>query len=127
MISLIVVLTVGAAFAAVVKGFKSDNPASTPLVVVVDEVDCRPTLTRVTARLVGRPHTSQRVDAVEMVVNGRRVVATDIDGIDFKRWFQWEDDGEIVVEIDFPSVGTVKRFDLVTTTARGVARTGVKR
>lgn len=130
-IVLTIILTLAVAtvaFAVVYRGYKSTNSATTPLTVTVVQVDCRPTLTRVTARLVGRPHTSQRVDSVVLKVGNRRLTATDVDGIDFKRWFQWEDDGVIEVEIDFPKVALGRgSFVLETATPRGVAKTTVTR
>ncbi len=65
------------------------------LPLVVDRMAYRSDLTRLYGRLVGRPHTSCRVDAVSLTAGKRVYTATDIDGVDFKRWFQWEDDGEI--------------------------------
>ena len=72
-----------------------------PLTMVCDSIDYRTDLTRVYGRLTGRPHTSNRIDGVVLVSGGRTFVSTDIDGVDMKRWFQWEEDGFIPVEIDF--------------------------
>lgn len=59
-------------------------------------------VSRIAFELVSIPHTSSRIDSVTAVINGRRVVASDIDGVDFKCYFQWEDNGVIPVEVDFP-------------------------
>ncbi|MDE7154507.1 MAG: hypothetical protein K2O00_08745 [Muribaculaceae bacterium] len=60
-------------------------------------------VTRMTVRLTSLPNTSSRVDSVTLVApGGSRFLATDIDGIDFKRYFQWEDDGKVTVDVDFP-------------------------
>ncbi len=56
---------------------------------------------RVKGNLVGRPHTSNRIDSATLTVNGTVYQAVDIDGIDFERYFQWDDDGLIPLEIDF--------------------------
>lgn len=78
---------------------KSSRSTGTP-VLICDSVDFRSDLTRVYGKLKGAPHTSHRIDGVKLQSSG--VPATDIDGVDIKRWFQWEEDGEIPVEIDFP-------------------------
>lgn len=97
------------------------------LAVVVDSVDFRSDLTRVYGKLVGRPHTSGRVDAASLLSGKNSWAATDIDGVDFKRYFQWEEDGEIPVEIDFPAVKPLKTAQLVLTTVRGESVTTIKR
>lgn len=89
-----------------------------PLSVKVDSVSLRPDLARVYGRLIGTPHTSDRIDNAVIESGKKRYKATDIDGIDFKRYFQWEDEGVILVEIDFPPM---KKADgwLVLKTIRG--------
>ena len=59
-------------------------------------------VTRVCGHLDGRPHTSGRIDGVTLQLPELRLDANDIDGVDFERYFQWEDNGEIYIEIDFP-------------------------
>lgn len=67
------------------------------------EATSNPKVTRVKASLIGAPHTSAIIDSIAYVMpNGNRVMANDIDGIDFGRYFQWEDDDIIDFEIDFP-------------------------
>ncbi len=70
--------------------------------VVVDRIDNSNSdhVSRVSCTLVGVPHTSSRVDSVTAVIKGRVVKATDIDGIDFGRYFQWEDEGAVPVDVD---------------------------
>lgn len=80
-------------------------PQKSPASVVVDSIQWRDDLTRVYCRLIGKPRTSDRIDGVTMTVPSRRYDATDIDGVDFKRYFQWEDEPAIHLEIDFPPVG----------------------
>lgn len=89
-----------------------------PLSVKVDSISLRPDLARVYGKLIGTPHTSDRVDSAVIESGKKRYKATDIDGIDFKRYFQWEDEGVILVEIDFPPM---KKADgwLVLKTIRG--------
>ncbi len=77
-------------------------------VVEIDSVERREDLTRVYCRIIGMPHTSDRVDAVQLVVGTRKFQAYDIDGIDFRRYFQWEDEGVIALEIDFPPLSISK-------------------
>lgn len=83
---------------------------------IADSIDFRQNLTRLYGRLSGAPHTSGRID--QITVSGTTLKeplsATDIDGVDFRRWFQWEEDGIIPVEIDFPAMnpGTAYIFQL---------------
>lgn len=67
--------------------------------VEIDSIVCRPDLSRVYCRAIGRPNTSQRIDSVSL--NGT-IRATDIDPIYFERAFQWEEEGVQPLEIDFP-------------------------
>lgn len=69
----------------------------------IDSIDYREDLTRVYGALIGKPHTANRIDSLTLELpTGEMLQCTDIDGVDMNRWFQWEDDGIIAVEIDFP-------------------------
>lgn len=86
---------------------------SKPCVPTITKVEFRSDLTRVYVTLTGRPHTSYRIDYVRMILpSGKGISFTDIDGIDAKRYFQWESDGKIDLEIDFPPVKSVGSFSL---------------
>lgn len=62
-------------------------------------------LTRLQLKLIGISHTAGRIDSVYVFGADRvGVAATDIDGVDFGRWFQWEDEPVIVIELDLPGV-----------------------
>ncbi|MDE5839013.1 MAG: hypothetical protein K2H39_08160 [Paramuribaculum sp.] len=97
---------------------KSSRSTGTPE-LICDSVDFRADLTRVYGKLTGTPHTSHRIDAVKLQTGG--LAATDIDGVDFKRWFQWEDDGAIPVEIDFPPMKERSSIVIEAITPRGTA------
>ncbi|WP_290043069.1 hypothetical protein [uncultured Muribaculum sp.] len=94
--------------------------AAEHITLVVDSIDYRADLTRVYGKLVGRPHTSQRIDEIVLKCTDMTYGANDIDGVDFKRWFQWEDDGVIPIEIDFPKMNTLQSGVMIITTPRGV-------
>ncbi|MDE5723291.1 MAG: hypothetical protein K2H99_03800 [Paramuribaculum sp.] len=96
------------------------------LTLLADSIDFRSDLTRLYGQLQGRPHTSGRIDRIYISVDGVEKDATDIDGVDFKRWFQWEDGGLIPVEIDLPPLkpGSVVRVYAVS--PRGAATWVVK-
>lgn len=64
---------------------------------------------RITVCVVGIPHTSQRIDGVDLVIGPKVVKATDIDGVDFERYFQFEDEGVVMLEIDFPFKGVIPK------------------
>ncbi|MCM1483179.1 MAG: hypothetical protein NC043_02510 [Muribaculaceae bacterium] len=87
------------------KGYKSTSGGGN-ITILVDSIDFRKDLTRAYVRFKGRPHTSSRIDALTVTVpaNAASVSMTDIDGVDAKRWFQWEDDGMIDIEVDFPAM-----------------------
>lgn len=95
--------------------------AQTPVATaVIDSIERRDDLTRVYVRYIGRPHTSDRIDGVTLSVGRTRYYGEDIDGVDFRRYFQWEDEGVIPLEIDFgpmptgyPLAGAILTFDTV--------------
>lgn len=64
---------------------------------------------RLTICLVGIPSTSQRIDGIDLVDGKTVIPATDIDGVDFKRYFQFEDTGVQVIEVDFPFKGAIPK------------------
>lgn len=75
---------------------------------------------RISVCLVGIPHTSQRIDGVDLVIGDQTIQANDIDGVDFKRYFQFEDEGVQTVDIDFPFKGALpKNSRLIFHTANG--------
>lgn len=75
---------------------------------------------RISVCLVGIPSTSQRINSVDLTVGDKIVKASDIDGIDFERAFQFEDTGVQVIELDFPYKGKLpKTATLTFHTAKG--------
>lgn len=75
---------------------------------------------RISLCLVGIPHTSQRIDSIDLIVGKQKIAATDIDGVDFERYFQFEDDGVQVIEVDFPFKGQLpKTAELIFHTVKG--------
>lgn len=79
---------------------------------------------RIYGKLSGHPHTSCRIDEIELKgCSTESTVSNDIDGIDYRRWFQWEDDGTIPLEIDFPpSVILSDTFIIEAKTPRGMVQ-----
>lgn len=115
--------------AKVVKGFTStQNQSSGYITFKVESVDYRDDLTRVYARLQGRPHTSERIDELVIILpSGRSYKSTDIDGVDMKRWFQWEDNGNIEVEIDFPVIAESNSFSIKSSGPKGISQTNIRK
>ncbi|MBD5347617.1 MAG: hypothetical protein HDR92_10915 [Bacteroides sp.] len=81
-----------------------------PFSLTVDSIEMRSDVARIYGHIYGTPHTSARIDgffikpAAEAVPIGTKIVeeeAFDIDGFEFTHRFQWEDNGDIPVEIDF--------------------------
>ena len=64
--------------------------------------------------LMGIPGTSQRIDGIDLNIGSKLIKATDIDGVDFERHFQFEDTGVQVIEVDFPFKGTLPRTATLT-------------
>lgn len=103
--------------------------ASSPIKfhITGDELDSHGNKVRICGVIESEPHTSCRIDSISMIEsNGKRIVATDIDGVDFQRYFQWEDDGEISVEIEFPLVCIPDSANIVLHTVRGDLIFGIK-
>jgi hypothetical protein len=89
----------------------------------IEKIDYRDDLTRVYGFLIGKPHTSGRIDEMIFVAStGEKLDATDIDGIDMKRWFQWEDDNAIYVEIDFPPMKIQSEFTIMLSGPKGPSK-----
>lgn len=101
---------------------KASSQSSGQLVFLADSIDFRSDLTRLYGRLSGQPHTSGRIDFMAVILNVKTVKpleATDIDGVDFKRWFQWEEDGIIPIEIDFPPMTPVSSLIIEVGSPKG--------
>lgn len=99
----------------------------TGLQLSVDSIEYRPDVTRLYGSLIGTPHTSSRIDDIVLFTGKSSMNSTDVDGIDIKRWFQWEDDGRIPVEIDFPIMKPLKFFTVKVSTPHGEATWTIKR
>ena len=115
---LFLVIAVSVANARVEKNYK--NTAADHVNLIIDSIDFREDLTRLYGRMIGVPHTSQKINRMEMKVGSSVFNAEDIDGVDFERWFHWEDDGVISIEVDFKAMQPVKSGTLIIETARGV-------
>lgn len=83
--------------------------------LTVKEIDFRNDLTRVRCTISGRPNTSSRISGVTL--DGHP--ATDIDGIDLGRYFQFEESGLIDLEIDFPAIKPARTTELKFITPSG--------
>lgn len=112
---------VSCASARTVKGYiTSGQPTTNRLILTVDSIDFRKDLTRVYGKITGRPNTSDRIDRIVLVKpDGVMVESTDIDGVDMERWFQWEEDGRINLEIDFPAVKATDKLIINTFSPKG--------
>lgn len=119
-------LSLPALAAKTVVPFETVTPSAV-LTLSVDSIDFRPDLTRLYGKLIGRPHTSHRVDAAVMLSGKSVLTSDDIDGVDYKRYFQWEDDGTIPVEIDFPAVKNFSAATVELDTPRGKSITRIKK
>lgn len=103
LICLILITAVVALNASAVVSRKVICQSTGDIEFVVDSIDFRKELTRVYGKIKGRPHTANRID--NMTLTGKMSPEgtswIDVEGVDMNRWFQWEDSGEIGLEIDF--------------------------
>ncbi len=100
------------------------------MTVRVDQIDNTNSdgVSRVACVLLGIPHTSSRVDSVTAVIGNKTVKATDIDGVDFGRYFQWEDDSALPVEVDIERHARFNKGDSIKFhTVHGVYTAPLKR
>ncbi|MDE6556506.1 MAG: hypothetical protein K2K55_06030 [Duncaniella sp.] len=93
----------------------------------VDSIDFRADLTRVYGKLMGTPHTSGKIDVVELETGGKKMVADDIDGIDFGRYYQYEDEGVIELEVDFPAMKSFQGAVIIFSSPRTQQKTRITR
>lgn len=88
---------------------------STAYSLTVKKIDYRKELTRVYCTIAGRANTSSRITSISF--GGKN--ATDIDGIDLNRYFQFEESGKIDLEIDFPPMKPQSKTTLKFVTKGG--------
>ncbi len=95
------------------------------MTAVIDSVMQREDVARVYCRIVGKPHTSQRIDSIYITLpDGSAMNAIDIDPIYFNRGFQWEDESEMPLEIDFNPTGRqLGKFQMTMVTPYGKVAT----
>lgn len=109
----------------VMRGYKVAYGINTPAPVKaigleVDSVMFRDDVTRVYGKITGPHNTSARIDRIVLTHGKERYVSNDIDGFDYERAFQWEEDGSIPVEIDFaPIKSRPEIFVISAETPRG--------
>lgn len=96
------------------------NQLDADINIIPDKTTKTETGIRISICLVGIPHTSQRIDGIDLKTGGQTIKATDIDGVDFERYFQFEDEGVIMIDVDFPFNGILpKSAELVFHTVKG--------
>lgn len=59
-------------------------------------------VTRIGIDLQSIPSTSSRLDSAVIINGNVKKKAIDVDGVDFQRYFQWEENGVVYIELDFP-------------------------
>lgn len=124
-LALIALTAACAGVGTVRRGYTTTSTGTTTF--KADSIDYRSNLTRIYGKLKGIPHTAGRIDSMTVTVQGRTPAAwTDVDGIDMKRWWQWEDEDEIAVEIDFPPMTPTDSIVIDVKGPRGDSRWIVK-
>ncbi|MCM1071178.1 MAG: hypothetical protein NC210_02865 [[Clostridium] fimetarium] len=98
-----------AALLAAAPAVSAQNASDPGFNVIPDKSVATDDGVRLTICLVGIPSTSQRIDGIDLVDGKTVIPATDIDGVDFKRYFQFEDTGVQVIEVDFPFKGAIPK------------------
>lgn len=108
------------------RGYRVAQGINTPQAIrniglEVDSVMFREDVTRVYGRITGPHNTSARIDRIELRNGNETYVSNDIDGFEYTRAFQWEEDGALPVEIDFaPIVSRPSIFLINAQTPKGV-------
>lgn len=118
------VMTFFAIDAKVLKGYQTVVAPGSPndISLTIDSIDFRGDLTRVYGHIDSRPNTSACINSFVLNADKTPFRATDIDGFDFERRFQWEETGVLPVEIDFPVIKGVRtnaKLNIVAETNRG--------
>lgn len=88
--------------------------------VAVDSVVFTDEYTRLYGKLYGKPHTSCKIEDITICVEKTNYQASDVEGFDLKRWFQWEDSGIIPIEIDFSPMKATDNFTLTFSSSRQI-------
>ncbi len=124
--AILIAAVAAVAGATVVKGLRTMSPvtkeAAAPkgaMQLIVDSIDFRKDLTRVYCRLSRLPHTAHRIDSATLTAGTRVLAAKDIDGIEFKHYFQFEDNGSVSLEIDFAPTAVARKGSITLVTAQG--------
>lgn len=104
----------GAAFVSPAPVAAQVNQLDAEFNVIPDKVTPTDEGIRISVCLVGIPTTSQRIDSVDLTVGQQVIKASDIDGVDFERAFQFEDTGVQVLELDFPFKGKLPKGATLT-------------
>jgi hypothetical protein len=97
--------------------------SSQAMSIVVDSVAFRDDVTRVYCSVLGHPHTSNRIDEATLSIGGIEMPCIDVDGIDMKRYFQWEETGAIQLELDFDATRPHCQFSISLMTVKGAITT----
>jgi hypothetical protein len=110
----------GGAFVAPTPIAAQVNQVNAEINIIPDKVTPTDNGIRISVCLVGIPTTSQHIDAVDLNIGTKVIKATDVDGIEFEKTFQFEDTGVQVIELDFPFKGQLpKTATLTFHTAQG--------
>lgn len=110
-----ILLLAGGAFVAAPQQMSAQvNQLDAEFNVIPDKVTPTDEGIRISVCLVGIPSTAQRIDGVDLTVGKKVIKATDIDGVDFERSFQFEETGVMVIELDFPFSGKLPKTATLT-------------
>lgn len=110
----ILIVALVALFACNTPAVAQVNQLDSEINIIPDKVTPTDTGIRISLCIIGIPHTSQRIDGIDLKVGSKLIKATDIDPIDFERYFQFEDEGVITIEVDFPYSGKLPRTSTLT-------------
>lgn len=107
------------------RGYRVSQGSNTPAAVKsigleIDSISFRKDLTRVYGKITGPHNRSAQIDKIELRSGTNKYESNDIDGFDYQRAFQWEEDGSIPVEIDFPAIASrPSLFTIIAATPKG--------
>jgi hypothetical protein len=64
---------------------------------------------RISLCIIGLPRATQRIDDIDLMMETKKVKATNVEGIEFEKEFTIPDDGVLVIDVDFPYQGTLSK------------------
>lgn len=103
----------------ITEALHTDNPVHN-FDFEIDSIDFRKDLTRIYGRFIGTPHVGIKIKQILLTTNfNAQYFATDTDGFDLDKYFQFEETPTFNVEIDFEPIQPIPWVEITFVTANG--------